>query len=666
MLPANYFMKPKILRVTRLLLLFVFVAVSAFSISAASTLPLLHPLFCDHAVLQRDARVPVWGWTEPGAKVTVTFAGQTHTAIAGVDGKWQVRLQSMSASAEPRTLTVSSSSGHDTESISDVLVGDVWLCSGQSNMEMGMLLTKATNDIASANFPNIRLLTVPHEVALEPQSIVKCSWQSCSPETVSQGQWEGFSAVAFYFGRELHQKLDVPIGLIQSAWGGTIAEAWTSAGALATMGDFKDALAGVRAESQMGKNLSYTQIYDQWYLQHEEGSKQGWQKITTDVADWKTVTMPQKFSQIGLGSFDGTAWFRHEFTVPENWPGTEATLALGQIDDEDTVWVNGVEVGQTHRVDRDRNYTVPAGILKPGANVIAIRVLDTIGEGGLLAQPGQLHLVAGTGTSSQTIALDGVWQMKATLPFSSQNAPPPAPDSNNPNVVTYLFNGMIAPLLPYAMKGAIWYQGEANADRGAQYQRLLPTMIQDWRTHFGEGNFPFYIVQLANYQATNAEPRDHPWAELREAQAMTAKNVSHSGLALAIDVGDANDIHPKDKHTVGHRLALIALAKDYGRKLEYSGPTYRSMKINGNQVRLKFDHAKGGLVAKGGSLTGFALAGPDGKFVWAKAEIAGDTVVLSAPGISQPVNVRYAWDVNPVCNLYNQAGLPAVPFRSNH
>jgi sialate O-acetylesterase len=573
-----------------------------------------------------------------------------------------VKLKSMHASNEPRTLTVSSTADQATQTIRDVLVGDVWLCSGQSNMEMGMLLTKATNDIATANFPNIRLLTVPHGVALEPQSIIKCCWLPCSPETLLRGQWEGFSAVGFYFGRELHQELGVPIGLIQSTWGGTLAEAWTSADALATMGDFMESLASVRSKAKAGKNVSCSENYDQWYSQHEEGSKRGWEKNAVNVADWKTVTMPQPFSRIGLGDFDGTAWFRHEFTVPESWPSTDSNLALGRIDDEDTVWINGVEVGQTHRVDRDRNYTVPAGILKPGTNIIAIRVLDTIGEGGLLAPPGQLHLTAGADAS---ISLDGDWKMRATLPFSSRNAPPPANDSNNPNVVTYLFNGMIAPLLPYAIKGAIWYQGEANADHAAQYQRLLLTLIQDWRTHFGEGNFPFYIVQLANYQATNAEPRNHPWAELREAQAMTANNMPNSGLALAIDVGDAKDIHPKDKYTVGHRLAMIALAKNYGRKLEYSGPTYRSMKITGNQVRLRFDHVQGGLMAKGGPLAGFAVAGADGKFIWAKAEIDGDSVVLSASDISQVVAARYAWDVNPVCNLYNQAGLPAVPFRTD-
>jgi sialate O-acetylesterase len=643
--------------------IWLFIVISCGSLTAAEVnqLPLLHPLFCDHAVLQREARVPVWGWTKPGATVTVKFAGQTRTAVAGKDGKWMVRLKPMPASAQPRELSVVTSAGNASVTIHDVLVGDVWLCAGQSNMEVGIKYCDAPNDIATANFPNIRLLTVAHGVGLKPQPTLECQWLPCSPQTVQQGSWDGFSAVGFYFGRELHQELGIPIGLIQSAWGGTLAEAWTSAEALAPMGDFNDSLASVRAMAQVEKNKKYSQVYDEWFSAHEIGSREGWQNAGVNIPDSKTVKMPQPFERIGLGNFDGTAWFRHEFTLPDNWPNAEAKLALGSIDDEDTVWINGVEVGQTHNVDRDRNYPVPAAALKSGTNFLAIRVLDTGGGGGLLAPPGQMRLVSG----DENVDLDGDWQMKSTLPFSSRNAPPPTRDSNNPNVVTYLFNGMIAPLLPFSIKGVIWYQGEANSDHAAQYRRLLPVMIQDWRNHFGEGDFPFYIVQLAAYQATNATPRNHPWAELREAQAMTAKNVPNSGLAVTIDVGDANSVHPKDKHTVGHRLALIAFAKTYGKKVEYSGPIYRSMKIKGDQALLKFDHADGGLVTKGDKLAGFAVAGADGKFVWADATINGSTVTASAPGISNPTAVRYAWDVNPICNLYNQAGLPAVPFRTD-
>jgi len=268
-------------------------------------------------------------------------------------------------------------------------------------------------------------------------------------------------------------------------------------------------------------------------------------------------------------------------------------------------------------------------------------------------------------TDEKPLSLAGSWLMRDSVPLSRLSAPPTVPDSNNPNVVTVLYNGMIAPLLPFAIKGAIWYQGESNAGRAEQYRRLLPAMIRDWRNHFEVGEFPFYIVQLAAFQATQPQPRDNDWAELREAQAMTAKTVPNCGLAVAIDIGEANDIHPKNKAEVGRRLALWALAKTYGQKIEYCGPWYKSIKVNGNGIRVTFDHVEGGLVAKGGELKGFAIAGADRKFVWAKAQIDGKNVTVSSPEVSAPLAVRYAWDIDPVCNLYNEAGLPAVPFRTD-
>jgi len=308
---------------------------------------------------------------------------------------------------------------------------------------------------------------------------------------------------------------------------------------------------------------------------------------------------------------------------------------------------------------------VPASVLKPGRNLITIRVLDTGGDGGLIGRPEQLRLSPMGNKQAAPLSLAGAWQMRDSAPLSQLSAPPPPPDVNNPNVVTVLFNGMIAPLLPYGIKGAIWYQGESNAERAWQYRRLLPAMIQDWRNRFGVGDFPFYIVQLAAWQPLSPQPRENAWAELREAQALTAKSVPNCGLALAIDIGDAQDIHPKNKQEVGRRLALCALAQTYGRKIEYSGPWYRSMTVEGNRIRLAFDHTDGGLLAKGDKLAGFAVAGDDHKFIWADAALDGDAVVVSAPGVSHPVAVRYAWDINPAGNLYNQAGLPAVPFRTD-
>ena len=640
------------------------ISVAAPKIEAATEHPFLHPLFCDHAVLQRGVPVPVWGWSAPGSKIMVAFAGQSRSAVADADGKWMVKLKSMRVSAEPRVLSVTNSTTHEFAAINDVLVGDVWLCSGQSNMEMGMMLCNATNDIATANFPLIRLLTVPHHIAKSPVDMLQCHWLPCSPDSIKEGTWGGFSATAFFFGRELNRELNVPIGLIHSSWGGTIAEAWTSAEGLAPVSDFNEALQRLRDEASGKNKIDYLQTYEQWCQQKDYGTQQGWARAET--VDWKSVQMPQPFEQIGLAAFDGIVWFHHEFDLPADWTGKDLKLEFGWVDDIDTTWVNGVKVGQMNRVDRSRIYTVPAGALKAGKNVITVRVLDTGGNGGFIGHREEFRIALADDQPAAPISLVGTWQIRDSTPLAQLGSPPLAPDSSNPNVTTVLYNGMIAPLLPFAIKGAIWYQGESNADRAKQYRRLLPAMIGDWRNRFGVGDFPFYIVQLAAFQATNAEPRENNWAELREAQTMTAKNVPNCGLALAIDIGDAGDIHPKNKQEVGRRLALNALAKTYGKRIEYSGPWYRSMTVAGDKVRLKFDHADGGLVAKGGKLTGFAIAGLDHKFVWADAAIDGRTVIVSSPIISKPVAVRYAWDINPVCNLYNQAGLPTVPFRTDN
>jgi sialate O-acetylesterase len=445
-------------------------------------LPFLHPLFSDYAVLQRGIQVPVWGWTEPGKVVTVKIAGKSAEATAGADGKWMAKVGPFEAGG-PHVLEVT---GPENAMAKEVLFGDVWICSGQSNMEMGMVATGAAEDIASADIPNLRLMAVPKAVTATPQQTAKLAWAPSSPDALKKmGNYGGFSAVAFHFGRELHKEVGVPIGVIHTSWGGTIAEAWVSAEALKPLGDFDIRLANVKAE------------------------------------------------------------------------------------------------------------------------------------------PGK------------------------------------------PNVVTVLYNGMIAPLVPYGIKGAIWYQGESNAGKAWQYRRLLPALIADWRNRFGVGEFPFYIVSLAAYQKTHPEPRENNWAELREAQAFTAKTVKNAGLAIAIDIGEANDIHPKNKKDVGLRLARWALAKDYGKPVEFSGPWYKSMVLDGGKVKLSFDHVGGGLVAKGEKLTGFAIAGEDKKFVWADAVIEGDKVAVSSEKVAKPVAVRYAWDINPVCNLYNKAGLPAVPFRTD-
>jgi sialate O-acetylesterase len=663
-MPANsttwFFMKSKI-PLPLLLKFLLFGAV--MSASAQSDLPFLHPLFSDHMVLQRGVKVPVWGWTHPGSKVTVRFGDQTKTAIAEPDGKWMIHLDRLKESDQPRILAVTGTDGTQPVTVQDVLVGDVWLCSGQSNMEMGIGACNATNDIASANFPQIRLLTVPRRVAGSPVASVECRWLPCSPSNVMQGLWGGFSAAGFFFGRELNQQLHIPIGLIHSSWGGTLAEAWTSAEGLQPLGDFDQQLEK-EASSDKRPKADFDSDYEAWAQKNDPGTMQGWEKAAQSTDGWKTVQMPQPFEKAGLPDYDGIVWFRRTFELPADWSGRPVKLGLGPIDDIDTTFVNGKKVGQMNRYDLNRVYTIPASVLKPGENVIAVRVLDTGGTGGMTGTAEQQFLKPAHGDGA-TVSLSGEWQMRDSVPFSKLPAPPTVQDANNPNVVTVLYNGMIAPLLPFAIKGAIWYQGESNAGRAAQYRRLLPAMIADWRHRFGVGDFPFYIVQLAAFQQTHAEPRENEWAELREAQAITAQSISHSGLAVAIDIGEANDIHPKNKAEVGRRLALSALAKTYGKKIEFSGPWFSSMKVDGDAVRLSFDHVDGGLIAKGGDLKGFSVAGEDRKFVWGTARIEGKQVVVSTPGINKPVAVRYAWDENPVCNLFNQSGLPAVPFRTD-
>ena len=641
------------------------VAVALFStlnpaLAADSTpLPFLHPLFADHAVLQRDLRIPIWGWTTPGQKVTVSIGKQKATATADADGKWQTKLGPFKAGG-PHTLIVT---GPETVTVNDILFGDVWICSGQSNMEMGIGMCNATNDIADANIPGLRLLTVPKRTSNRPLSNLSCQWLDCTPANVSHGGWGGFSAAAFYFGRELQHELKVPIGLIHTSWGGTVAEAWTSAEALQPLHDFDGRLE--QLASSTTNVLNHQTLLDRWYQQNDPGTKDSWSKPDADVSAWKKVSMPKPWEQSGLPDYDGIVWFQRAFDLPAAWSGKDLQLSLGPIDDMDTTWVNGVLVGQMNRYNVERSYNVPASALKPGRNVITIRVLDTGGAGGLTGRAGQMYITLASPLLTEPMSLAGEWLMRDSSPLAKMPAVPQVPDANNPNITTVLYNGMISPLLPFGIKGAIWYQGESNAGRAKQYRELLPAMIKDWRNRFQVGDFPFYIVQLAAFGAPFNEPRDNDWAELREAQAFTAKNVPNSDLAVAIDIGEANDIHPKNKREVGRRLALCALAKTYHKGIDWSGPIYTKMEITPTGIRLHFDHKNDGLMAKNGKLTGFAIAGEDRKFVWADATLEGKTILVSSPKVPKPVAVRYGWDMNPTCNLYNHAELPAVPFRTD-
>lgn len=627
--------------------------------------PYLHPLFTDHMVLQRGIETPVWGWTQPGAVVTVSLQGKTAQGTAGEDGRWLAKLPPLFAGG-PFEMHVL---GPQRAVVKDVLVGEVWICSGQSNMEWSVAnSSNAEKEVAEAKHPRLRLFTVPKTIALEPQSLVQSSWQVCSPETIP-----GFSAVGYFFGRELQQRIDFPVGLIHTSWGGTVAEAWTSAEALAALDDFKEPVETLRqqAAAAKGGGDNYDQQLAHWWQANDPGSKAGanWQARDFAAEDWGVMNLPGAWENAGLPNFDGIVWFRRAVEVPAELAGKTAQLELGPIDDVDDTWLNGERVGGMPVWTAVRSYPIAAGKLQAGANVVAVRVLDTGGGGGLYGQPEQMRLVIPKQEGVEAdvvIPLNGEWKYRASAPLGELQ-PMPQRIGSNPNVVTVLYNGMIAPLVPYGVRGAIWYQGESNAGRAMQYRKLLPALIQDWRARFAAPELSFHIVQLANFMEAQSTPVQSGWAELREAQLLTAQADPKVGLAVTTDIGDAADIHPRDKQNVGRRLALQALAATYGRTdVVSAGPTFTGMTIDGDKATLQFSHVGGGLQAKGGGeLKGFAIAGADGSFVWAKAEIVDGTVVVSSPEVSAPAAVRYNWANNPIGNLINKEGLPAGPFRTD-
>ena len=630
-----------------------------FTLQTPPPLPFLSPALGSHMVMQRDRPNAFWGWTTPGQKVTVSVANKKASGTADATGKWLVRIDPPKVGG-PYRVTID---GDHRVLLEDVLVGDVWLCTGQSNMEMGLTAVQGGAEaVAGADDPKLRLFTVGKATALTPQSTLVGNWKVCTPASVAEGGWGGFSAVGYFFGKALRRETGIPIGLVADNWGGTNAESWMSREAAGRLKDFDPALAAGDA-SLVGGGRAYAERVADWYAANDPGSKPGanWESIDLDPAGWKSVPIPDGFDGLGLGGFDGTAWFRKEITLTEAQAAGAATLDLGVVDDYDKAWVNGVLVGAASVQNAAQTHPIPAGTLRAGRNVIAVRILDTGGGGGFTSPAEALALNLADGTK---LPLAGEWQGRAGAALSAGGGFP-TDLANNPNQPTSLYNGMIAPLVPLAVKGAIWYQGENNAGRAEQYRHVLPAMIADWRNRFGSGDFPFYIVSLAAFMPHKDVPGNDEWAELREAQALTADNVKNSGLALAIDVGDAADIHPKDKKTVGERLALLALARDYEKKVVYQGPTFRSLKVKGVEARVEFDHTDGGLLPRGGPLGEFAIAGEDRQWHWATARIEGDSVILTSPDVPKPVAVRYAWQANPQATLTNGAGLPAVPFRTD-
>jgi sialate O-acetylesterase len=617
--------------------------------------------FGDHMVLQQERPVPVWGTAAPGEKVTVEFAGQNKSVQAGTDGKWRVDLKKLKASAEPRRFIVTGSATPAPLTLNDVLVGEVWLCSGQSNMERQLGPRAGQKPIvnwepaaAAASLPLLRQFYVPLHTAPVPQSATVGAWTVCSPVTAPD-----FSAVGFFFAQELLRDRGVPVGILFSAYGGTPAEAWTSREGLANFPEYADTVAHSQqaAADPERAHREFLEKLTAWFRVNEPGSGPApWSAPGQDTSNWETMNLPVLWEDAGHPDWDGVAWFHKTFDLPAGWAGRDLELHLSAIDDDDTTWVNGIEVGTTTLYNTPRSYRVPAAALRATGNEIMVRVLDTGGGGGIYEPRLRFDLAPADGNGTP-LPLAGPWKVRFSVSLADVPRPPQDLSASGAGTPTVLYNAMIAPLVPYAIRGATFYQGEANAGRAQQYQTLLPALIADWRKAWGQGDFPFLFVQIAPF---NGQP-----PEIREAQLLAWQSTKNTAMAVTIDVGDATDIHPANKQPVGARLALAARALAYGENLEYSGPIYAAAKFAGSRAVLSFTHLAGGLVAPGGKLTGFTIAGADGKFHPANAEISGGTVVVTSSDVPQPIAVRYGWANVAAGNLFNTAGLPASPFRTD-
>ena len=679
------------------ILLFITAALSARlePVRADVSLP---SVFGDHMVLQRDLPVPVWGVAEPGEDVAVVFGGQTHRTKAGSDGDWRVTLDPLVASAEPATLAIE---GANRIEIDDVLVGEVWICGGQSNMEWTVDgSSEPALEKATANRPTIRLIKAPHVTANAPQTDIDARWTVCTPKTVG-----GFTAVGYAFARHLQDELDVPVGLLSINWGGTRIEPWISIDSLTADGisretmkkqtaaveEFRSMSEGDRFDREERAKLEHARSsasYIDQQLASDPGVPGGWLRPRFDDSDWKTVDLPRLWKDTSpeLGGFDGIVWYRRQIEVPENWAGRNLLLQLGSIDDSDIVWFDGIRVGSIVEAHASpRSYQVPAPIVKAGTRTIIVAVIDSGGAGGFNGPANRMKIGVMDRKAAQpaSLSLAGAWKWRRGGTHRGAR-PSPAPSrlvepGTRPTDYAALHNAMIRPFAPYAVKGAIWYQGESNAGEPGRYRRFMPMLVEDWGKAFEREELPFGIVQLAAFKAFKPEqPVEEDWPRLREAQSATAAAMPAVGLVVTTDIGDAGDIHPRNKREVGRRMAAWALNDHYERPT----PDHASPRIVGCSVtnsrrsdgegmirgfRLEVENSMNGLRTRDGKAPdGFAVQGPSGKWHWADVKFGEDgrSITVWNGSVPDPVAVAYAWQNNPErANVVGSSGLPLDQFR---
>jgi sialate O-acetylesterase len=627
-------------------------------------------LIGNHMMVQRGRPVHLWGTATPGESIRATLVGGKAATRADAGGQWALTLAAVPAGG-PFVLSIE---GSNTLTFSDVWSGEVWVASGQSNMEFILARSKGADQAVGSGCPGLRLFTVAKATAGSPKTDVSGAWQVCDADTAKD-----FSAVAFYFGQEVHRVLGVPVGLIHTSWGGTPAEAWTSREALLADASLKPMIealdatahdAGARAEA--ARKVAAWEAKSFYQDTGNRGEAKGFARA--GGSGWSNMNLPQFWEEAGL-QIDGAVWFRREVVLPADWAGVDLALSLGPIDDFDVTYWNGERVGATGADTPDywsirRQYKVPARLAKPGRNLIAVRVFDHYGSGGF-AGPASQMTVRPAAVEGTTLPLAGSWSYKIERRLDPINvdfsARPELMGMDNPHSPSVLWNAMIAPLTPFPIAGTIWYQGETNAPRARQYYTLFPTMINAWRTAWRDPALPFVFVQLPNYQEPGAaKPMGtSAWAELREAQAMTL-SLPKTAMAVTLDIGERGDIHPRNKADVGRRLALQALKLVYGKDVIASGPIFRKMARAGGTIRVSFANATSALVTVDGAAPkGFMLAGADRAWHWADARIDGDSVIVFSPDVPEPVAVRYGWAGDPPNTLRSQADLPAAPFRTD-
>lgn len=625
----------------------------------------LPKLISDGMVLQRDVPLKLWGWATPGEPITVRFKNRNYKMITGPDGQWQVTLPPMPAGG-PFTMEIA---GKTRLELKDILIGDVWFCSGQSNMVHQLNIHDVTyaKEIAEANYPQIRQFWIPTLTNLNgPQSdLPSGQWKAAVGENVRP-----FSAVAYFFAKKLYATYKIPIGIINASVGGTPIEAWTSEEGLT---DFST----LKATIEKNKDTTYINSLTRPGLSQRQPATANrpappvdlglsgntkWYETSYIPKGWRSINIPGYWEDQGIKELNGVVWYRKEIDLPASMMGKPAKVFLGRIVDADELFINGQSVGKTTYMYPQRRYPVPANLLKAGKNIFVVRVTNNAGKGGFV--PDKPYCIF---AGADTVDLKGTWQYKVGVAYRPIAGGGFGGGINAQNQPSALYNAMVAPEINYAIKGFCWYQGESNAGKPEEYTTLLPALINDWRRLWQQGPLPFLYIQLPGFMDYNYQPSESGWAVLREAQ-LKALSIPNTAMVVAIDLGEWNDIHPDNKKDVGERLALAAMKTAYKETLVYSGPLYQSAAVEGNKIVVSFTNTGGGLITRDGEEPGeFAIAGPDKKFVWAKARLDGNKVIVWSDEVPNPQYVRYAWADNPVNpNLYNKEGLPASPFRTDN